>query len=331
MHGWRHGSRFRRDRRQKRRAEGPSRARTLLQSRDGSCSNSPPPGGEGLGVGGIQNINVRQSPPPYPSHVVSKTRLAVKGEGKTRHFRLLLDGKPVRTPAKKQLLLPTRALADAVAAEWEDQKVRIDPVTMPLTRLANSAIDGVTGPGDRGAGRHRQVRRQRSRLLPRGGPAGTGPSSGEAWDPVLAWAREALGASFHVVQGIMPTTQPAPAAHGVARAIDAHGPFELAALHVMTTLMGSPCSRWPMPAGTSRPMTPGPRRISSRTGRSASGARTPRPRPAATQRWLEMQAASRRSSCSAEPLTSAVSSRFAVQYARAMPLRHDEMKSGRLS
>ena len=67
------------------------------------------------------------------------------GEGKARHFRLLLDGKPVRTPAKKQLVLPTRALADAVAAEWEAQKVRIDPVTMPLTRLANSAIDGVAG------------------------------------------------------------------------------------------------------------------------------------------------------------------------------------------
>src|SRR5512134_2965008 len=56
---------------------------------------------------------------------------------------LLLDGKPVRTPGKAQLLLPSRALAEAVAEEWRAQKGRIDPATMPLTKLANSVIDGV--------------------------------------------------------------------------------------------------------------------------------------------------------------------------------------------
>src|SRR5262245_28210193 len=63
-------------------------------------------------------------------------------------FALLLDGKPVRTPGKKQLLLPSRALAKAVAEEWAAQKARIDPGTMPLTKLANSAIDGVPGRED---------------------------------------------------------------------------------------------------------------------------------------------------------------------------------------
>jgi chaperone required for assembly of F1-ATPase len=154
-------------------------------------------------------------------------------------FRLLLDGKPVRTPAKKQLLLPTRALADAVAAEWEGQKVRIDPVTMPLTRLANSAIDGVMG-------RETEVRADIARYAGSDlicyraeAPPELVRRQAQAWDPVLVWTREALGASFHVAQGIMPTTQRAPAAHSVARAIEAQGAFELAALHVMTTLMGS--------------------------------------------------------------------------------------------
>jgi len=58
---------------------------------------------------------------------------------------LLLDGKPVRTPGKSHLIFPTRALAEAAADEWRAQQERIDPSTMPLTKLANSAIDGVRG------------------------------------------------------------------------------------------------------------------------------------------------------------------------------------------
>jgi chaperone required for assembly of F1-ATPase len=145
----------------------------------------------------------------------------------------------VRTPAKKQLVLPTRALADAVAAEWEAQVERIDPVTMPLTRLANSAIDAVKG-------REPEVRGDIARYAGSDlicyraeAPPELVHRQAQAWDPVLAWARDALGASFHVARGIMPVSQPAPAAHSVAHAIEAHGAFELAALHVMTTLMGS--------------------------------------------------------------------------------------------
>jgi chaperone required for assembly of F1-ATPase len=154
-------------------------------------------------------------------------------------FRLVLDGKPVRTPAKKHLVLPVRALADAVAAEWESQKVRIDPVTMPLTRLANSAIDGVTG-------REAEVRADIARYAGSDlicyraeAPPELVRSQAQAWEPVLAWARDALGASFHVAQGIMPVSQPVLAVASVARAIEVHGAFELAALHVITTLTGS--------------------------------------------------------------------------------------------
>lgn len=154
-------------------------------------------------------------------------------------FRLLLDGKPVRTPARNEMLLPTRALADAVAAEWDAQSERIDPVTMPLTRLVNSAIDGVMG-------REAEVRADVVKYAGSDlvcyraeGPAELVRRQSEAWDPVLAWAREALGASFHVAKGIMPTVQPAQARTSIARAVEAHSAFDLAALHVMTTLMGS--------------------------------------------------------------------------------------------
>src|SRR5215470_12942014 len=70
---------------------------------------------------------------------------AVSIDGTARAFRVLLDGKPVRTPARRELALPARLLAEAVAAEWTVQADRVDPATMPLTRLVNSALDGVAG------------------------------------------------------------------------------------------------------------------------------------------------------------------------------------------
>ena len=179
---------------------------------------------------GIEPAASSQTPTPDPSP---------QGGGEQTHFRLLLDDRPVRTPAKNELVLPTRALAETVAAEWQAQGKRIDPASMPLTHLANSAIDGVMR-------REAEVRADIVRYA--GGdlicyraeaPPELVHRQSQAWDPVLAWARDALGASFHVARGVMPVTQPMPAAHAVAHAIEAHGAFELAALHVMTTLTGS--------------------------------------------------------------------------------------------
>jgi chaperone required for assembly of F1-ATPase len=162
-----------------------------------------------------------------------------RGEGSVRSFRLLLDGKPVRTPAKRELALPTRALADAVAAEWDAQGEHIDPRTMPLTRLVNSIIDGVIS-------RQPEVRAEIVKYA--GGDLvcyrAEGPEElirrqAEAWDPVLAWARDNHGAALAIVDGVMPASQPAAATEAIARALEAHGPFALAAIHVMTTLMGS--------------------------------------------------------------------------------------------
>ena len=170
--------------------------------------------------------------------VVTVAQLGASTEAEGGHS-ILLDGKPVRTPAKAALAAPTRTLAEAIAAEWAGQEDRIDPATMPLTRLANSAIDGVSGreaelraeivkyaANDllcyRADTPHELVRRQ-----------------AELWDPILTWSRAALGASFVVARGIMPVVQPQEAKAALARTLADHDAFALAALHVMTTLTGS--------------------------------------------------------------------------------------------
>ena len=180
-----------------------------------------------------------QEPPrEMPMRFYKSVAVAQGGVGSAA-FRLLLDGKPVRTPAKKELALPTRALAEAVATEWEAQGERIDPATMPLTRLANSIIDGVIA---------RQVEVSAEIVKYAGSdlvcyraesPQELIRRQSEVWDPVLAWARDRHGAALAVVDGIMPVPQPPPASQAIARALEPHGAFDLAAIHVMTTLMGS--------------------------------------------------------------------------------------------
>jgi chaperone required for assembly of F1-ATPase len=154
-------------------------------------------------------------------------------------FALLLDGKPVRTPGKKQLLLPSRALAEAVAGEWRAQKERIDPATMPLTKLANSAIDGVTGREDDVIGDILNYARSDLLCYRANGPGGLVEAQTAHWDPVLAWAKSALGAPFVLAEGIVHVAQPGTSIERVREALEGHDPFGLAALHVMTGLTGS--------------------------------------------------------------------------------------------
>ena len=154
-------------------------------------------------------------------------------------FGILLDRKPVRTPAKAVLAVPTRALTEAIAAEWEAQGQHVDPATMPLTRLVNSAIDGVRT-------RETEVREDiatyaNSDLLcyRASEPEALARRQAEHWDPVLAWSREALGAHLVVAEGIMPVAQPQAATAALTRALADYDALGLSALHVMTTLTGS--------------------------------------------------------------------------------------------
>ena len=164
---------------------------------------------------------------------------SVAVEDRGRGFALLLDGKPVRTPGKAQLSLPSRALAEAVAEEWRGQGERIDPATMPLTKFANSAIDGVTG-------REQDVIDD---ILAYGcsdllcyradGPPGLIEAQEAHWDQVLAWAKSALRAPFVLAEGIVHVVQPQSSIDRLKEALIGRDKFSLAALHVMTALTGS--------------------------------------------------------------------------------------------
>lgn len=155
-------------------------------------------------------------------------------------FRLTLDGRPARTPARNLLLLPTRPLAERVAAEWQAQADVIDPARMPLTRLANSAIDGVTErreevAEDLGAYAGTDLVAYRA-----GDPPRLVAAQGEAWDPIVAWARDNLGVRLMLSEGVMHVTQPEDTIAALrAQIVKVDGPFRLAALHTMTTLTGS--------------------------------------------------------------------------------------------
>jgi len=163
----------------------------------------------------------------------------VAGEGE---FGVVLDGRPVRTPARRALAAPTRALAQALAAEWEGQRDVIDPAKMPLTRLANAIVDGVA---DATAAVGTEVEKYLATdlvLYRAAGPEGLVARQAQAWDPVLACARAALGAHFVLAQELDFVAQPEEALAAARAAIprDAPGdPWRLGALHSITTLTGS--------------------------------------------------------------------------------------------
>ena len=158
---------------------------------------------------------------------------------------VLLDGRPLRTPLKRPLLLPTRALADAVAAEWCAQGARIDPAAMPMTGLANAAIDkaDVHAPENERAALLSHVRElaEHDMLCYRAGPSqpGLAERQRQEWDPLLDWAAEALAARLHLAQGIMPLMQPLAAVAAIVRPYEDAAPFVFVPLFAMATLTRS--------------------------------------------------------------------------------------------
>ena len=159
----------------------------------------------------------------------------VAGEG---GFAVTLDGRPVMTPARRKLATPKRGLAQALAAEWEAQREVIDPANMPLTRLANTIIDGVAD--NAAAVTAELVKYLGSDLVcyRAASPDGLIERQAKAWDPVLSFARQALGAHFVLAQGMTFVAQ-SEAALAAARAALPHDPWRLGALHAITTLTGS--------------------------------------------------------------------------------------------
>ncbi len=155
-------------------------------------------------------------------------------------YHLLLDGRPARTPGRNPLALPTRAAGEALAEEWRAQVGTIDPGRMPLTRITNSAIDGVAGQME--AVIEEIVKYAASDLVcyRAGDPERLVAAQDAAWAPVLAFARENWGARFLLSEGIVFVEQPPEAIEAIRNRVAREtSPFRVAALHVMTTLTGS--------------------------------------------------------------------------------------------
>lgn len=160
---------------------------------------------------------------------------APQGDG----WGVLLDGRPLRTPARALLVLPTPALAGALAAEWAAQGDTVRPETMPMTRAANTALDravphraaivaDIAGYGATDLLCYRAE-----------APAALAARQAAAWDPLLAFAAETLGARLAVTAGVMPAPQPAAAVGRLRAAVEAADAFALTALADLVSLSGS--------------------------------------------------------------------------------------------
>lgn len=171
-----------------------------------------------------------------PKRFYADAAVARTAEG----FAVHLDGRPVRTPGRALLALPSEAAAALVAAEFSAQGETIDPVSMPVLRLVNTALDGVAA--DTQAVLEDVMRFSASDLVcyRAGEPEALVARQAQAWDPVLDWARATLGARFFLAEGVMHVEQPRESVGAVGLWLRQRDePLRLAALHVMTTLTGS--------------------------------------------------------------------------------------------
>ena len=154
-------------------------------------------------------------------------------------YAVTLDKRLVKTPAKVTLKTPTRALAEALAKEWDAQEDVVRPASMPFTRMANSAIDKVV-PQQGGVC---------SEVAGFGGsdlicyradaPEGLVAVQAKAWDPLVDWSATALSAPLRITSGVIPVAQPEESLVALAARVEAATAFELAALHDLTSLSGS--------------------------------------------------------------------------------------------
>ena len=155
-------------------------------------------------------------------------------------FVVRLDGRPIRSPAKNLMKLPTPKLAELVAAEWNAQQEHIDPMTMPVTRLVNTAIDGIAL--DPQAVKEDILRFAGTDLLcyRADSPETLVRRQSEAWDPIVEWAHAALGARLMLAEGIVHLEQPREAIAALSAHLTAYtDPIALGSLHSFTTLTGS--------------------------------------------------------------------------------------------
>jgi len=160
-------------------------------------------------------------------------------------FNVTLDGRPVKTPARKPLWAPNEVIAAALAAEWNGQGAEIDPATMPLTRMVNSALDGVAAQMAEVEADVAKYAESDLVCYRAADPDRLVVAQREAWDPYVAFARDLFGARLALIEGAMFQAQSAEALSALAAGVRAFvgageaAPLRLAGLHTMTTLTGS--------------------------------------------------------------------------------------------
>lgn len=154
-------------------------------------------------------------------------------------FAVLLDGKPVKTPARRALVLPTERLAAAVAAEWQAQGADIIVTAMPLLRLSNTVIDGVAN--NREDVINAILRFGENDLLCYRAyhPPDLAARQREGWDPILDWARQRLSARMTVAEGLGHVYQSPETLAALREALTPCDSFILAGLHVIASITGS--------------------------------------------------------------------------------------------
>ncbi len=154
-------------------------------------------------------------------------------------FDIRLDGRVVKTPLKRTFAVPSRDMADAIAAEWDAQDTHIDPSSMIVTRLANTAVDRVRGDEARIVTELMYFAANDLVCYRAGTPDPLVAHQAKRWDPVLDWVRKTHQVQFICVEGLMHHTQPAIALAAISQSLAAEDKFRLTAIHNMTTLTGS--------------------------------------------------------------------------------------------
>jgi chaperone required for assembly of F1-ATPase len=164
---------------------------------------------------------------------------AVSVEPEGGGWGIALDGRPVRTPARSPLVVPSEALAAAIAGEWRDVAETIDPRAMPLTGIANAAIDRVapdTAAFAAGLARYAEADLACYRAE---GPRALVERQEERWDSLLAWARRRYDVDFCTTSGLAHVAQPQATVERLSHAVAALDPFRLAGLSPLVTIGGS--------------------------------------------------------------------------------------------
>ncbi len=154
-------------------------------------------------------------------------------------YRVCLDGRPVRTPGRMEMILPTAALAAASAAEWNGQGDKLDMATMPMTAFAYAAIERVSQTPETFIEEIARIAQTDLVCYRAASPALLRQVQDAAWSPLLAWLRDRHGAALTVVDGIMPVAQPPKALDAIQAQLDRLDPYRLTAGHAAAQVAGS--------------------------------------------------------------------------------------------